>query len=132
MRNKHRKHNAALTPRAKELRKPMTQPERRLWHRFLKDYRVRFLRQKVIDRFIVDFYCASAKLVIELDGSQHFEENAVAYDSERTAILEGLGLKVIRFMNQEVELSFRAVCWKIENEVNQRINPPASSGGTPL
>ena len=119
-----RKHNPALTLRGKELRKSMTAQERKLWHLFLKDFPVRFLRQKVIDRFIADFYCASAKIVIELDGSQHFEDTAVAYDEERTAVLEGFGLKIIRFTNLEVDRQFAEVCEKIYNEVMQRTNPP--------
>jgi len=115
-----RKHNSALTNRAKELRKSMTAQERKLWNLFLKDYPKRFLRQKVIDRFIVDFYCASAKLVIELDGGQHFEEDTVAYDSERTTILEGFGLGVIRFTNFEVDTNFDTVCRRIHAEIVKR------------
>ena len=69
-----------LIPRAKELRRDMTPQERHLWYDFLKDYPVRFQRQKAIDSFIIDFYCASAKLMIELDGSQHFSAQGLAYD----------------------------------------------------
>jgi len=115
-----RKHNPVLTPRAKELRKPMTEQERKLWYLFLKDYPVRFLRQKVIDRFIVDFYCSSAKLVIELDGSQHLEEDAVVYDNERTVILKEFGLDVLRFTNREIDMQFGLVCEKIHDEIMRR------------
>jgi len=69
-----RKHNAKLVSSAKELRKNMTKEERHLWYDFLRDYPVRFYRQKVLGKYIVDFYCREAKLVIELDGSQHFDE----------------------------------------------------------
>jgi very-short-patch-repair endonuclease len=113
-----RKHNPTLTSRAKELRKAMTEQERKLWNLFLKNYPVRFLRQKVIDLFIVDFYCASAKLAIELDGSQHFEEKAAAYDNQRTAGLWGKGIDVIRFTNRD----FGAVCERIDDEVRRRMN----------
>ena len=117
-----KKHNPAITPQAKILRKSMTKQERKLWHLFLKNYPVRFLRQKVIDRFVVDFYCASAKLVIELDGSQHYEEDVIVQDSERTDVLKGFGLSVIRFANKEVDLNFNVVCEKISDEVTKRIN----------
>ena len=127
-----RKHNPNLTPRAKELRKAMTEQERKLWHLFLKNYPVRFLRQKIVDRFIVDFYCAAVKLVVELDGSQHFGDPAIAYDTERTYILNEYGLDVIRFTNHEVDRHFTLVCEKIHNEVKSRKNPPAGSAGSPL
>jgi very-short-patch-repair endonuclease len=102
----------------------MTEQEKKLWYLFLKGYPIRFLRQKVMDRFIVDFYCASAKLVIELDGRQHCEEDAVIYDNERSAILEGLGLRVIRFANLAVDRHFEAVCKKIHAEVMSRAASP--------
>ena len=118
----NRKHNPELTLHAKKLRKSMTEQERKLWYLFLKDYSVRFLRQKVIDQFIVDFYCASAKLVVELDGSQHFEDDALTYDDRRTAVLEGFGLNVLRFMNFEIDRHFEAVCEKIHAEVEQGLS----------
>jgi len=116
-----RKHTPALTPRAKELRKNMTEHETKLWRQFLRKYPVRFLRQKVVGGYIADFYCAKAKLVIELDGSQHFEEGAIEYDSERTAILNGYGLDVIRFTNSQIDSHFEAVCKQIHDEVIRRI-----------
>ena len=78
------KHNKKLTPVAKKLRKNMKKEERRLWYDFLRGYPVRFLRQKVIGDYVVDFYCASAKLVVELDGSQHYEADGAAKDKVRT------------------------------------------------
>ena len=86
------KHNSKLTKRAQELRKNATPQEQHLWYDFLHRYAPRFRRQVTIDRFIVDFYCASAKLVIELDGSQHYEQQDLDYDAERAAILSGFGL----------------------------------------
>ena len=83
-----RKHNPALTQKAKTLRKNMTKEERRLWYDFLRTYPVRFLRQKVIDNYIVDFYCHEARIIIELDGSQHYEPKIAEYDAQRTAFLQ--------------------------------------------
>ena len=111
------KHNPKLSPVAKALRRNMTKEERHLWYDFLRDYPVRFLRQKVIGNFIVDFYCRKARLVIELDGSQHFEEAEIIRDKARTAFLEGQGLKVIRIPNNEINLNFRGVCEYIDNLV---------------
>ena len=83
-----RKHNTELTSNARTLRKNMTKEERHLWYDFLKMYPVRFLRQKVIDNYIVDFYCHSARLIIELDGSQHYEEKGLLKDKIRTEKIE--------------------------------------------
>lgn len=95
-----------LIPRAQELRKKATKQENHLWYDFLRDYPVRFQRQKTIDSFIADFYCHTARLIIELDGSQHYEEQGIERDKERTAILEQYGLKVIRFSNLDVDRNF--------------------------
>ena len=103
------KHNPKLTDNAKILRKNMTSEERHLWYDFLRDYPVRFLRQKVIDNYIVDFYCASAGLVIELDGSQHYEEAGVLRDTVRTEHLEKRQLKVIRIPNNEISNNFNGM-----------------------
>ena len=109
-----RKHNAKLTTNAKTLRKNMTKEERHLWYDFLRFYPVRFLRQKVIDNYIVDFYCHAAKLIIELDGSQHYEENGLLKDKIRTGRLESRDLTVIRIPNTEVNRNFRGVCEYID------------------
>ena len=114
-----RKHNAQLVPCAKELRKNMTKEERKLWYDFLHSYPVRFQRQKVLGNYIADFYCASAKLVIELDGSQHYEEEALMTDEARTAFLRGYGLDVIRIPNNEVIRNFQGVCEYIDERVKQ-------------
>ena len=79
------KHNKQLVPFAKQLRKEMTKEERHLWYDFLRTYPVRFSRQKVLGKYIADFYSAEAKLVIELDGSQHYEDVNTEKDAERTA-----------------------------------------------
>ena len=104
------KHNSALTARAKELRKSMTEEERRLWYDFLRSYSPRFLRQKVIDVYIADFYCAKAGLVIELDGNQHLEHERHEYDLNRTEQLEKRGLKVLRIPNERIRENFADVC----------------------
>ena len=105
---------------SRELRKNMTKEEKTLWYQFLKQYPIRFYRQRVIGRFIVDFYCAKAKLVIELDGSQHYIGNGPAYDKERTEILKARGLTVLRFTNKDVNDHFKEVCEYIDLQVKQR------------
>ena len=115
-------HNKKLTPNAKILRKNMTAEERRLWYGFLRTYRPRFLRQKVIGNYIVDFYCAEAKLVVELDGSQHFEETGIENDLKRDGFLSGLGCEVVRIPNNAVNRSFSAVCAYIDAAVRVRLD----------
>ena len=95
-----------LKPLARRLRKNMTKEERHLWFQFLQHYPVRFLRQKTIRGYIADFYCAKARLVVEIDGSQHFTPEEKAYDAERTRRLTACGMKVIRFTNREIWRKF--------------------------
>ncbi len=114
-------YNGKLIPRAKRLRKDATPQEKRLWYEFLCKYPVRFQRQKVINAFIADFYCHEAKLIIELDGSQHYTEQGAAYDEERTAILEQYGLSVLRFSNRDIDVNFREVCIQIDDTVRRRL-----------
>lgn len=111
-----------LIPRAKQLRNYATKQENHLWYDFLNRYPVRFQRQKSIDNFIVDFYCYSAKLVIELDGGQHYTSEEIMYDQDRTFILEKYQLKVIRFSNNDINQNFRGVCEQIDKVVKERIN----------
>ena len=125
-----RKHNTALTNNAKNLRKNMTKEERHLWYDFLRSYPVRFLRQKVIDNYIVDFYCHDARLIIELDGSQHYDPAAERKDFERTRHLESRGLTVIRFPNNAVNQNFRGVCEYIDNHVTERMKHIEKMKGT--
>ena len=116
------KHNKQLVPFAKQLRKEMTKGERHLWYDFLRTYSVRFSRQKVLGKHIADFYSAEAKLVIELDGSQHYEELNVEKDTDRTAFLDSYGLTVIRIPNNEVMRNFRGVCEYIDAAVRQSLS----------
>ena len=111
---------------AKNLRKNMTPWERKLWYCFLKTYSVRFQRQKPIDRYIVDFYCAKAKLIIELDGSGHYETESIENDRKRTEKLESLGYKVIRFTNLDVDKNFYGVCTVIDETVKNTLPQSAS------
>ena len=116
-----RKHNVALANNAKILRKKMTKEERHLWYDFLRTYPVRFLRQKVIDRYIVDFYCHDARLVVELDGSRHYDPEAEQKDYERTMHLQSRDLAVVRFPNNAVNRDFRGVCEYIDLCVTERM-----------
>ena len=100
----------------------MTKEERHLWYDFLRSYPVRFSRQKVLGKYIADFYSAEAKLIIELDGSQHYEDSNKEKDDERTAFLESYGLKVIRIPNNEVSRNFRGVCEYIDAAVKQSLS----------
>ena len=116
------KHNKALVPNAKNLRKNLTKEERRLWYDYLRTYPVKFLRQKIIGKYIVDFYCAEAKLIVELDGSQHYEEKGMEYDAERTAFLEQYGIRVLRIPNNEVNKNLSGVCEHIDLAVKQSLS----------
>ena len=111
---------------ARRLRREMTPHERKLWYLFLRTYPVKIYKQRIIGRFIVDFYCASAQLVIEVDGSQHYESQGLSYDSERSAFLEALGLKVLRFSNREIDREFHSVCKQIDFSIQDRVQSPLS------
>lgn len=106
---------------AKKLRKEATAQEKHLWYDFLATYKVRFQRQKSIENFIADFYCHRAKLVIEIDGSQHYTEQGKQRDEFRTEILEGLDLKIVRFTNFQVDSNFRGVCEYIDKIVQESL-----------
>ena len=113
---------------AKNLRKHATPQENHLWYDFLAKYEVRFQRQKAIDNFIADFYCHKAKLIIEIDGSQHDTEQGRQHDEFRTEILEGYDLKVIRFTNRQIMMNFSSVCRYIDTAVKASLR----EGGGPL
>ena len=106
---------------AKNLRKRATQQEKHLWYDFLSKYNIRFQRQKAIDCFIADFYCHKAKLVIEIDGSQHYTEVGIKNDNFRTEILENYGLKIIRFTNHHIDNNFNGVCEYIDKVVKESL-----------
>lgn len=112
-----RKTHDPLRVNARNLRKSMTPQERRLWYDFLKNLPQTVYRQKIIGNFIVDFYISSCKLVIELDGAQHTELQAVEYDAQRTAYLQGFGCRVLRYANNAVDTNFAGVCEDILHNI---------------
>ncbi len=116
------KHNKCLVPFAKELRKNMTKEERHLWYDFLRDYPIKFLRQKILGKYITDFYCAKAKLVIELDGSQDYEEKGLENDLKRTEFLKEYGIEVVRISNLDINRNFKGVCEYIDCLVKQSLS----------
>ena len=117
-----RKHNIKIVPLTRELRKNMTKEERHLWYDFLREYPEKFTRQKVLGKYIVDFYCAKANIVIELDGSQHYEDKGLINDEKRTEYLEQYGIKVNRISKLDVLKNFEGVCQYIDNVVKQSLS----------
>ena len=113
-------YNEAYKPLAQKLRREMTRQEKHLWYDFLKCYPVTFRRQKQFGHYIVDFYCAAAKLVVELDGSQHYYPEEKQSDAERDQYLSGLGLCVLHYSNADVDLHFESVCEAIDKAVTER------------
>ncbi|MCL2487632.1 MAG: endonuclease domain-containing protein [Oscillospiraceae bacterium] len=109
--------NKSLKPFSSNLRSNMTKQENRLWYDYLRGLPLQFSRQRIIGGYIADFYCDKLKLVIELDGSQHYEQEALVYDAERTAYFESLGLAVLRFTNTEVDHQFEGVCTTVQQIV---------------
>jgi len=103
----------------------MTKEERHLWYDFLKSYPVQFKRQVPFENYIVDFYCFQARLVVELDGSQHYEPEEMEYDQKRTADLESLGLTVLRFSNLDIFRNFFGVCEQIDLAVKNKLSNKA-------
>ena len=111
--------NKKLKIISRTLRTDSTKQENRLWYDFLKNLSPRFTRQRIIGNYIVDFYCHEASLVIELDGVQHYELEAVEYDNARTEYLSGLEIKVLRFSNREIDENFLSVCERVRKELNK-------------
>ncbi|MBQ9519836.1 MAG: endonuclease domain-containing protein [Firmicutes bacterium] len=122
-------YDAKLKENAKTLRRTLTKQERRLWYDFLQKYPVKIYKQRPIKGYIADFYCSKAKLVIELDGSQHYTDKAMEYDKKRTIVFESLGLKVIRYTNLQVDDHFEEVCTDIDSEINARRGGTACRDG---
>ena len=124
-------YNKNNIPLAKNLRKNMTPWERKLWYQFLRSYPIRFQRQKAIGEYIVDFYCAKARIVIELDGGGHYEINQQNKDAVRTHTLESIGLTVLRIPNNEIDRNLIGVCEYIDMVVKQSISHATASGPPP-
>ena len=106
---------------AQALSRNMTSQERHLWYDFLKTYPIQFRRQKQFGNYIADFYCGKAKLVVELDGGQHFNNETEEYDHRRTEYMKSLGLEVVRYNNLEIDRSFSAVCEDIDRRVRENL-----------
>ena len=102
--------NPKLKPFAQKLRRDMTKEERHLWYDFLKDLPITVNRQKVIGNYIADFYCANAKLIIEIDGTQHYEDEGIKSDKKRDEFFKELGIKVLRYSNEDVNNNFDGIC----------------------
>lgn len=115
------------TQNAKNLRRNMTEQEKKLWYCFLKNYSFKFYRQRTVNNFVLDFYCAKAKLAVELDGSQHYSDGGIEYDENRTNTLKRYGIKVIRFTNPQVTYKFKEVREVIDAEVKARLGETPQS-----
>lgn len=115
------KHNPKLTPLARHLRKNMTAEECELWYRFLRKYPYQFRRQVTVGKCILDFYCAAAKLAIELDGSQHFTAEGKKHDEARTNFLTSQRIMVLRYSNAVVKQNLQGVCSEIDWTVRRRV-----------
>ena len=121
MEEKRIKKNDKLLNIAKILRRNMTPQEKNLWYDFLQHYPIKVYKQRIIDDYIADFYCHQARLVIEIDGSQHYTTEGKYYDKIRTETLEKYGLYVMRFSNRDIEDRFDGVCYMIDKKIRERI-----------
>jgi very-short-patch-repair endonuclease len=110
-------YTGSLIPKARALRADMPEPERRIWFQCLKQLPVRFRRQRPFGPYIVDFYCAPLRLVVEIDGDSHGSDESAAYDWERSSYLEGLGLRVVRFSNRDVMTNIEGVFERLREEL---------------
>ena len=115
-------YNKNLFQRARNLRNKATPEENKLWYQYLAKSNIRFLRQKPIDNYILDFYCPEKKIGIEIDGSQHYTEEGMQYDKIRTEILNKYKIKIIRFTNEQIRKNFIEVCEYIEGIINKTEN----------
>ena len=119
--NNFRGYNEEMKERSRQLRKNMTPQEKHLWYDYLRRYPIKIYRQRSIDWFIADFYCDSARLVIEVDGGQHYTPDGKEYDTDRDAILRKYNLSVLRIKNEDVEKNFSNVCKLIDNQIREEI-----------
>ena len=114
-------YNGDLKSIVRDLQKRMTKQERHLWYDFLKSYEYQFYRQRIIDRFIADFYCPAAKLVVELDGGQHYTEKKMLDDEHRSLIINQYGIHVVRIPNNEIDNNFYNVCTYLDSVIKERV-----------
>ena len=120
--------NEGMRRRAQDLRRNATPQEKKLWYQYLRTYPIQWNRQKQLGSYIVDFYCRRAKLVVELDGSQHYTDEAQQYDRIRTEYMNAVGITVLRYANSEIDNHFPAVCESIHVAVQKHL--PPGEGGT--
>ncbi len=120
--NKPIKRNSNLLENAKELRREMTKQEKHLWFDFLRHYPIKIYKQRIIENFIVDFYCHKAHLAIELDGSQHYSAEGKLYDDLRSKVIEQYGILVLRFSNFDIDDKFEGVCSVIDKTIRERVD----------
>ena len=99
----------------------MTPQEKHLWYDFLQHYPAKMYKQRIVDNYIADFYCHAARLVIEIDGAQHYSVEGRSYDEKRTKALKRYGIEVLRFTNRDIDLRFRGVCYIIDKTIKERI-----------
>ena len=118
MQTKNKPYDTRIKKKAQNLRTNSTRHENHLWYDFLRDFHPGFTRQRIIGSYIIDFYCGKAKLAVELDGSQHFEQSAMDYDKEREKFLNTFGIKILRFSNLDIDNNFVGVCESIREMVN--------------
>ena len=123
--------NPKLLPRAKEMRKNMTKEECHLWFDYLRNYKPRFKRQRIVGNYILDFYCEQARLAVEADGSQHYEAKGMSYDGERDLYLLNQGIMVLRFSNRDIWERFEGVKIQIDTEVRKRWHPLTTASRSP-
>ena len=119
-------YNKDINNIAKTLRKQMTRQERHLWYDFLRNYGVKVYRQRTIDYYVADFYCPAAKLVVELDGGEHYTEKKMLDDEHRTAIINQYGIHVVRIPNNEIDNNFYGVCTYLDSVIKERIKGNSS------
>ena len=116
-----KKIESVLVDRARQMRKEPTQEEKRMWYMLLQGMKPRFLRQRVIGNYIVDFYCPTLKMVIEIDGEQHYLEENQEYENKRTKYIEGLGIKILRFYNSDINRKIRDVEKTVVGACEERV-----------
>ena len=118
---KYTGYNSSLKQTSRMLRKNMTKQEKKLWYDFLSNYPIKFVRQRSIGTYIADFYCSKARLVIELDGSQHYTKEGMQYDDNRTYVINQFGVRVVRFSNNDIDKNFEGVCIRIDEIVSKQL-----------
>lgn len=118
---KYTGYNKSLKTNSRLLRSAMTPEEKQLWYHFLKNYPIRFNRQRPIGNYIVDFYSSKAKIAIEIDGCQHYEDAHFTADIERTSFINSLGIDVIRFSNSDIKTNFEGVCLYIDKTICDKL-----------